>query len=65
MACPIGVGVRQGSPCHGWRLCERPEVNRIVIGEIEPSVLGLSDRFTDENHGVRRDPWTDFVGHDR
>ena len=51
----MGAGVTAGS------FVRYPEVERIVICEIEPSVLEASDQFVVENHGVRSDPRTEVI----
>ena len=51
----MGAGVTAGS------FVQYPEVERIVICEIEPSVIEASDRFALENHGVLSDPRTEVI----
>ncbi len=51
----MGAGVTAGS------FVRHSEVERIVICEIEPSVLAASDQFVAENHGVLADPRTEVI----
>ena len=51
----MGTGVTAGS------FVQYPEVERIVICEIEPSVLEASARFSDENQAVLSDPRTEVI----
>ena len=51
----MGAGVTAGS------FVQYPEVERIVICEIEPAVIDASDRFAIENHGVLSDPRTEVI----
>ena len=51
----MGAGVTAGS------FVRYPEVERIVICEIEPSVIVASDQFVTENHGVLSDPRTEVI----
>jgi spermidine synthase len=51
----MGAGVTAGA------FVRHPEVERIVICEIEPSVLAASDQFAVENHGVLSDPRTEVI----
>jgi len=51
----MGAGVTAGS------FVTHPEVDRIVICEIEPSVLDASNHFAVENHAVLSDPRTEVV----
>ena len=51
----MGAGVTAGS------FVRYPEVERIVICEIEPSVLEASDQFVTANHGVLSDPRTEVI----
>ena len=51
----MGAGVTAGA------FVRYPEVERIVICEIEPSVLEASDQFVTENHGVLSDPRTEVI----
>jgi spermidine synthase len=51
----MGAGVTAGS------FVRYPEVERIVICEIEPSVLDASNQFSIENHGVLSDPRTEVI----
>ena len=51
----MGAGVTAGS------FVRYPEVERIVICEIEPSVIEASDQFVTENHGVLSDPRTAVI----
>ena len=51
----MGAGVPAGS------FVRYPEVERIVICEIEPSVLEASDQFATQNHGVLSDPRTEVI----
>jgi len=51
----MGAGVTAGS------FVRYPEVERIVICEIEPSVIEASDQFLVQNHGVLRDPRTEVI----
>ena len=54
----MGAGVTAGS------FVRHPEVERIVICEIEPSVLEASDWFVAENHAVLSDPRTEVIHDD-
>ena len=51
----MGAGVTAGS------FIRYPEVERIVICEIEPSVIEASDLFTTVNHAVRSDSRTEII----
>jgi len=51
----MGAGVTAGS------FVLYPEVERIVICEIEPSVITASDQFLVQNHGVLLDPRTEVI----
>ena len=51
----LGAGVTAGS------FVRYPEVERIVICEIEPSVVAGSDQFVVENYGVLSDPRTEVI----
>ena len=51
----MGAGVTAGS------FVRYPEVERIVICEIEPSVLEASDQFVVQNHAVLSDPRTEVI----
>ena len=51
----MGAGVTAGS------FVRYPEVERIVICEIEPSVIEASDQFLVQNHGVLQDPRTEVI----
>ena len=51
----MGAGVTAGA------FVRHPEVERIVICEIEPSVIEASDLFAVANHAVRSDPRTEIV----
>lgn len=51
----MGAGVTAGS------FVRYPEVERIVICEIEPSVIAASDQFLDANHAVLSDPRTEVI----
>lgn len=51
----MGAGVTAGS------FVRYPEVERIVICEIEPSVIEASDQFVAENHAVLSDPRTEVI----
>ncbi len=51
----MGAGVTAGS------FVTHPEVERIVICEIEPSVLDASNHFAVENHAVLSDPRTEVI----
>ncbi len=51
----MGAGVTAGS------FVRHPEVERIVICEIEPSVLDASNQFAVENHAVLSDPRTEVI----
>ena len=51
----MGAGVTAGA------FVPHPEVERIVICEIEPSVLAASDQFVAANHGVLSDPRTEVI----
>ena len=51
----MGAGVTAGS------FVRYPEVERIVICEIEPSVVEASDQFVTENYGVLSDPRTEVI----
>ncbi len=51
----LGAGITAGA------FTRYPEVERIVICEIEPRVSEASDRFAIENHGVRLDPRTELI----
>ena len=51
----MGAGVTAGS------FVTHPEVDRIVICEIEPSVLDASNHFAVENHAVLSDPRTEVI----
>ena len=51
----LGAGITAGA------FTRYPEVERIVICEIEPRVSEASDRFAIENHAVRLDPRTELI----
>ena len=51
----MGAGVTAGS------FVRYPEVERIVICEIEPSVLEASNHFVTQNYGVLSDPRTEVI----
>ena len=51
----MGAGITAGS------FVRYPEVERIVICEIEPSVIEASDQFLVQNHGVLLDPRTEVI----
>ena len=51
----MGAGVTAGS------FVRYPDIERIVICEIEPSVLEASDQFVTENYGVLSDPRTEVI----
>ena len=51
----LGAGVTAGS------FVRYPEVERIVICEIEPSVLEASDQFVVQNYAVLSDPRTEVI----
>ena len=51
----MGAGVRAGA------FVQYPKVARILICEIELSVLEASDRFSDQHYGVGRDPRTEVI----
>jgi len=51
----MGAGVTAGS------FVRHPEVERIVICEIEPSVITASDQFREANHAVLSDPRTEVI----
>ncbi len=51
----MGTGVTAGA------FVQYPEVERIVICEIEPAVLEASARFSDENQAVLSDPRTEVI----
>ena len=51
----LGAGITAGA------FTRYPEVERIVICEIEPRVSEASDRFAVQNHAVRLDPRTEVI----
>ncbi len=54
-----------GSGGTAWAVAQHPSVRRMVVAEISPAVLRLSDRlFREVNHGVLADPRVEVVVND-